>query len=106
MEDCVKRIVDLCTDTGISRNKLCREIGIPVTTLSNYIIRGGMPNYETLKKISAYFGVSVEYLDTGIEPEFNVEKEVNELVSRIAVLPQEQQGKVLAVMYKILGSYE
>ena len=106
MEDCVKRIVDLCADTGTSRAKLCREIGIPITTLSNYIIRGGVPPYETLKNISAYFGVSMEYIYSGIEPSANIEKEVKELVSRISALPKDKQATVLSVMYKILGSYE
>lgn len=106
MEDTVKRIIDLCADNGVSRSKLCREIGIPVTTLSNYIIRGGVPTYRTLKKISAYFGVSMEYLDTGVEPKFNMDNEVSELVSRIAVLPPDKQEKVLSLMYKLLGAYE
>ena len=52
MEDCVKRIVDLCAAKGVTRADLCRATDIPPTTLSNYIIRGGKPTYEMLKKIT------------------------------------------------------
>ena len=106
MEDSVRRILDLCAASGTPRNKLCRDIGIPPTTLSNYVVRGGKPSYDLLKKISGYFGVSMEYIESGVEPEFNVEKEVQELCSRISALPTNQQKKVLSVMYKMLGTYE
>lgn len=106
MEDCVKRIIDLCADKGVSRGRLCRDIGIPPTTFSNYVIRGGKPTHDVLKKISSYFGVSMEYLDTGIDPTFNIESEVRELVSRIAALPPQKQEQVLSMMYRTLGMAE
>lgn len=106
MEDCVKRIIDLCTAKGVTRADLCRAIDVPPTTLSNYIIRGGKPNYDMLKKISGYFGVSIAYIDSGIEPSFDVENQVNELITRITALPQNKQKAVLEIMFRILGSYE
>lgn len=106
MEDCVKRIVELCEQKGISRSELCRRIDIPPTTLSNYIVRGGQPSHSTLKKIAAYFGVSMEYIDTGIKPTLNLQKETAELVARIGALPEEKQKLVLSLMYNVLSAYE
>lgn len=106
MEESVKRIIDLCEETGTPRAKLCRAIGLPPTTMSNYVKRGDKPKYEVLKKISGYFGVSVEYLATGIQPAFDIETEVREIVGRISALPKEKQENVLQLIYKMLGTYE
>lgn len=106
MEDSVKRILDLCEASGITKTDLCRKIDIPPTTFSNYVIRGGKPNYDMLKKISSVFGVSVAYLDSGEEPTFNIENEVSEIVNRVSALPEETQKKVLSLIYQILGTYE
>lgn len=106
MEESVKRILDLCDENRVTRAKLCRAIDLPPTTMSNYVKRGDKPPYEILKKVSGYFGVSVEYLSTGIKPAFDIENEVREIVGRISALPKDKQESVLQLIYKMLGTYE
>ena len=53
---------DLLEQEGISQRKLARELNIAPSTLGNYINDHREPDYETLKKLADYFGVTVDYL--------------------------------------------
>ena len=57
------RIMNLCSQYGITPSKLCSEIGISRGILSD--LKAGRKktlNAETAYKIAKYFGVSVGYL--------------------------------------------
>lgn len=65
-----EKILTLCTEKGIKPSQLCREAGIPKSTLSE--IKQGRtktPSTVTLGKIAAYFGVSLGYFDENDEVE-------------------------------------
>lgn len=52
---------------GVTSYKLSKEIGITQTTLSNWKSGRSTPNVQNLQKIADYFGVTVDYLMTGVE---------------------------------------
>ena len=63
MSDMYKKIYDLCQEKGISVGKMCNELGISRGNLTELKMeRIKTLKAENLKKISGYFGVSVDYL--------------------------------------------
>jgi transcriptional regulator with XRE-family HTH domain len=57
----------LCKERGVTAYKVCKATGITTATISNWKVGRYAPKQEKLKKIADYFGVSVEYLMTGVE---------------------------------------
>ncbi len=58
-----ERIIDLCKERGVSGSRMCLELGLSKSTLSN--MKSGRTaglSTATAQKIAAYFGVSVGYL--------------------------------------------
>ncbi|MDE6210471.1 MAG: helix-turn-helix domain-containing protein [Clostridia bacterium] len=49
-------------DNNMAVNNLAKEIGIPQSTMSNWINRGSKPNIEDIVKVCDYFSISVDYL--------------------------------------------
>lgn len=57
------RIISLCESTGITGGKLCKDIGIQRSLLTDLKMeRKKTLSSDTLSKISEYFGVSVDSL--------------------------------------------
>lgn len=72
--DVVEKIDQLLADRGISAAKLCRELGFSSGLYSQWRKRSQNPSVDKLKKIAAFFGVSLDYLmDTapGMEREIS-----------------------------------
>ena len=66
-----RRIEHLVQDRGITAYRLCKSIGIPQQTYSNWKRGINKPNATQLKKIADYFGVTMAYLmgdDAELEP--------------------------------------
>lgn len=58
-----ERIQDLCQKNGISASRMCLNLGISKSTMSD--MKSGRKNgvsTQTAQKIASYFGVSVGYL--------------------------------------------
>lgn len=51
-------LLDKLKDRNISQKKLSEETGIPTTTISGWINQNKLPDYNSLKKLSKFFGVS------------------------------------------------
>lgn len=64
-----ERVKELCRIKGISMNLAEIEIGLAKGYISK--LDKINPNTKTLQKIADYFGVSLEYLTTGKDPEFD-----------------------------------
>lgn len=64
-----EKIYQLCEEKGIKPAKLCSEIGIPKSTLTE-LKQGRTKNLstQTLSKISQYFNVSLGYFDETFDP--------------------------------------
>lgn len=54
---------------GVSAYKVSKATGVTQSTLSDWKRGRSTPKSENMKKLSDYFGVSLEYLMTGKEPE-------------------------------------
>ena len=54
---------------GVTAYKVAKETGITQSTLSDWKRGRSTPKTDNMKKIADYFGVSVEYLMTGQDPE-------------------------------------
>ena len=58
----MNRIKELRKSKGLSAQKLADKLNIAQSTLSQYENEKREANYDTLKKISQYFDVSIDYL--------------------------------------------
>lgn len=59
----------LCAERGITPYKVAKDTGITQSTLYNWKTRNNLIGVERGQKIADYFGVSLEYLMTGKDPE-------------------------------------
>lgn len=53
---------ELCRQKGISRSRAAAEMGLSNSTVTKWKKTGATPSGETMTKIAAYFGVSVDDL--------------------------------------------
>lgn len=56
------KLRELRKKCGLTMKELGIEIGVAESTISQYETGKRQPDYETLLKLSEYFGVSVDYL--------------------------------------------
>ena len=56
------RFKQLCEQKGVSCNKAVLDIGLSNATPTKWRKTGATPNGDTLNRIAAYFGISVDYL--------------------------------------------
>lgn len=66
-----QRIFQLLNEQNKTQKDLSKYTGISTSTISAWNTRGTNPSAETLKSISEFFGVSLEYLITGEESQNN-----------------------------------
>lgn len=52
----------LCKEKGVTPAQVREDIGISQSTMASWKSRGLTPRYDTVRKISNYFGVSTDYL--------------------------------------------
>lgn len=61
------RLAKLRKSKKLTQQQLANKLQITRSSLSQYEIGKRQPDYETLKKISDFFNVSIDYLITGNE---------------------------------------
>ena len=94
----------LCEKNGITPYKVGKETGIATSTLSDWKNGKSTPKQDKLKLIADYFGVSVDYLMTGKEPEQKEYPEREwteehlELLELFDGLKKEQKSAILNLM--------
>lgn len=91
----------LLSDHDLTQKQLAANLNIAASTLGNYIQNSREPDFETLKKLAHYFGVSVDYLlDNSTRSTItHAEEELLQLFRRLTPIQQEiylEQGKVIA----------
>lgn len=69
MSDLTERIDKLLIEKGLRRADICRATGISDSTIRTWITRDASPSVEAALKVAQFFGVTVEYLVTGINPQ-------------------------------------
>ena len=63
-----ERLRSVLDERGLTQRKAAADLGIPASTFGGYAQGSTEPEYEMLKKMAAYLGVSTDYL-LGYEPE-------------------------------------
>ena len=99
----VKKIRELRKMRGMTAKQLGSVLNVAESTISLYENGKRAPDYEMLKKISAYFGVSVDYLLDNSEP---VEATSSSLASNFGMLMRqvrEEKGITVEKMAVDLG---
>lgn len=85
------RIKELCKRDNISVNKLEQKLEFAKGSLCRIDVN--KPSVDKLQKIADFFGVTVEYLNTGKEASpltKRDEKEINDILSNTEVLLQQE----------------
>ena len=60
---------ELCRKHNVTPYRVCKETGITTATISNWKAGRYVPKSDKMQKIADYFGVTLEYLNTGKESE-------------------------------------
>ena len=66
----------LCDDSGVTPTYVARETKVDPSAITNWKQGVYTPKDDKRRKLADFFGVSLEYLDTGDESLRNIEKEV------------------------------
>ncbi len=78
MENLYERIQSLCTNKGIRPGRLCDELGLSRSLMTDLKMgRKKSVNAETAQKIAGFFGVSVAFLLGQEEPASDVLEQVD-----------------------------
>ena len=102
------RIQDLCKSMGVSGSRMCLDLGMSKSTLSD--LKSGRKkgvNAETAQKIASYFNVSVGYLlgeetkkEQPIEDD-GLSDSLRELIENLKTLPEDKIQMLLQVAKSI-----
>ena len=101
------RYCELCANKEMSASGVASAIGLS-NAAANGWKKGKLPNDTTLAKLSAYFGVTVEYLkgeETKKDPATNgeVSPEKRELLDLIDSLSDDQCGKLSNIIKEAIN---
>lgn len=93
MSKLYETIINLCNEKGITITELCRQSGASRGSLTDLKMgRKSSLSASTLSKISAYFGVSVDYLLGNTEnekkPLINEDDELTEYLEELKNRPE------------------
>ena len=105
-----ERIIELCEERGVSGSRMCLDIGLSKSTLSN--MKSGRTaglTATTAQKIASYLDVSVGYLlgeeEKEEKPTVNddeLSENVKKLVDFAKSVPEDKVELVLKVMQSIV----
>lgn len=74
----------LCKERGVTPYKVCKETGITTATISNWKAGRYVPKSDKMQIIADYFGVTLEYMFTGKNPETKQGYYLNDETASIA----------------------
>ncbi len=105
-----EKIQELCNEKNIKVAQLCRETGVPKSTISE-LKQGRTKTLSThnLSKIAQYFGVSLDYFDESFD---DVDNQKDELFQKRKILfdmskrATKDQLDTFIVMFKALIDQE
>ena len=97
----------LLKERKIKTKALAEAIGIKRQSISDYCLGRTTPKYPALVKLADYFGVSCDFLLTGVEPQDKQEhQEIGLSGEAIRLLKQCEHGQVLAFIDELLSDPE
>ena len=104
-----ERIQELCKNKGVSGSRMCLDLGLSKSTLSD--IKSGRKkgvSMPTAQKIAGYFGISVDELYGEDEKKENptvkddgISEDMRELIDCIKKLPEDKIQMLLQVARSI-----
>lgn len=99
---------DLCKEKGVSRTKAAEEIGLSNSITTKWKKTGATPGGDTLEKVAAYFGVTIDRLlgkeeKENSPSEFVLTEGEKDLLELFRLIPEDQQPVVLAMIRAALG---
>lgn len=100
------RYCELCANKGMSASGVASAIGLS-NAAANGWKKGKLPNDTTLAKLSAYFGVTVEYLkgeETKKDPGQKTEAEIDGELLEIWNTGDEDEHRALLEMARLIKS--
>lgn len=101
-----EKIYQLCEERGIKPGKLCSEISIPKSTLTELKTgRTKSLSTQTLSKIAQYFNVSLGYFDEAFDPVDSTKNDIfkkRRLLFDMSERATEEQLDSFIVMFKAL----
>lgn len=80
MKNMISRILYLMKENNIKSSKLCSDLNIANSSITDWKKAKGKPSVDTINKISHYFNVSLDWLITGQEYNKQISSEDNELL--------------------------
>lgn len=87
---------ELCANRKVKPGKVTKEIGVSNSAATHWK-KGKVPHYDTLLKIAAYFGVSVDRL-LRETPETERDELSLRCAAAFAALPTEKQREMVALL--------
>ncbi len=87
-------LIDLCNERGKKITPLLLELKLGTGSISRWR-KGVIPNGETLMILSGYFGVSVDFLLFGKNPDYDFSPEEKELLKYFNLLSEPNKIKVI-----------
>lgn len=87
----------LCAERDVTPYRVCKETGLTTATLSNWKAGRYVPKADKMQKIADYFGVSLEYLQTGKQPGLKQGYYLNDETAAIA--QEIYKNKELRLLY-------
>ena len=86
----------LIDERNITQKKVASDINIAPSTMNGYVVGTSEPDFDTLKRIAAYFNVSSDYLlDISFSPAQGRSEE--ELLRVFRTMTAEQQGVFIEI---------
>ena len=101
--DILKRLL---AEKKISFANLGRAVGVTKQTISEYCKGNTVPKADTLIKIAEYFGVSPDYLLTGVEPQDKREHQELNLSGAAIKKIKECDPEILTLVDNLLSDNE
>ena len=86
-----KKLKALIEENNITQKSVAQGLSIAPSTIGGYVQGTSEPDFETLKRIAVYFGVSTDYL-LGVPEKITCEKKERELLRVFRSLTDEQQN--------------
>ena len=106
------RIMDLCKQKGVSGSRMCLDLGLSKSTLSD--IKGGRKkgiSTASASKIAGYLNVSVDYLlgeeetpEIKNSPSAEITEGEQQLLDLFRLIPESQQPLVLQMIRAALDA--
>lgn len=100
----------LLKEKGVTPYRVSKESGVGRSTFTDWKMGRSEPKGKKLEKIAEYFGVSVDYLMTGKEPNDNfsdenahlvakirTDKRLNEIITQYLASTDEEKNKIYDV---------